>query len=97
MLTRSCLVNVARSDMWRSHDGHDTPVPLSKTSPSPAVSSVVMHTDLGYPGYRDGHPVAGVDFIALHIQGQSVQGNPGERQGKTYERMRCLLIDYPLL
>ncbi len=33
-------------------------------------------TDLSYPSYRDGHAVASVDFIALHIQSQSVQGNP---------------------
>lgn len=40
----------------------------------------LMHTDLGYTSDRDGHSVAGVDFIALHIQSQSVQGNPEERQ-----------------
>lgn len=39
-----------------------------------------MHTDLGDPGHGDGHPVTSVDFVALHIQSQSVQGNPGERQ-----------------
>ena len=41
-----------------------------------------MLTDLGYPCDGDGHSVARVDFIALHIQSQSVQGNPGDRQGE---------------
>lgn len=47
-------------------------------------SSPVVHTDLGDPGDRDGHSVTGVDFIALHIQSQSVQGNPGERPRERY-------------
>ena len=45
----------------------------------------MMHTDLGDPRDRDWHPVASVDFIAFHIQSQSVQGNPKERQGETYK------------
>ena len=48
----------------------------------PAVPSAAVHTDLGYPGDGDGHSVAGVHLVTLHIQGQSVQGNPGERHGK---------------
>lgn len=43
------------------------------------VSSAVMHTDLSYSCDRDGHTVASVDFIALHVQSQSVQGNPADR------------------
>ena len=45
---------------------------LSSWAKPPAAPSAAMHTDLSYPGDRDGHPVAGVDFIALHIQSQSV-------------------------
>lgn len=36
------------------------------------------HTDLGNSSYRDGDAVASVDFIALHVQSQGVEGNPGE-------------------
>lgn len=36
------------------------------------------HTDLGNSSYRDGDAVASVDFIALYVQSQRVQGNPGE-------------------
>lgn len=40
------------------------------------------HTDLGYAGDGDGHAVAGVDFVAPHVESQSVQGNPGETHGE---------------
>lgn len=38
----------------------------------------LKQTDLGDSSHRDGDAVARVDFIALHVQSQSVQGNPGE-------------------
>lgn len=40
---------------------------------------VCRFTDLSYSRHRDGDTVASVDFIALHIQSQSVEGNPRGR------------------
>lgn len=52
-----------------------------------------VHTDLGYPCDGDGHSVAGVDFIALHIQSQSVQGNPVRGKGAQREKNKIKCID----
>lgn len=43
-----------------------------------------QHADLSYPSDGDGHAVASVDFVALDVQGQRVQGDPEDVNRKTW-------------
>lgn len=48
----------------------------SRHSSDHFASFCLTLTDLSDPSNRNGNSVAGVDLIALHVQGQSVQRDP---------------------